>query len=118
MPFKQGRHPCLALTEVELERFTATLADLGYRRHLGMRAERHREIAAWLAPHGRGEQIHVQAAWGHDGLIEIFAHAEPASGTVEHWVAALLDQASFRRGTELLLAALRDEGWRVDRYRP
>ncbi|MBI4700197.1 MAG: hypothetical protein HY744_03350 [Deltaproteobacteria bacterium] len=118
MPFLQGQHACLLLTGAELDHFAETLASLGYAPHTGLRTRRRGEIGSWVGRLRRGGQIHVQAAAGARGYVEIYAHAEPAGYGLEHLMWAVLDAPSYRHGARLLLADLRSQGWDVDRYRP
>ena len=68
---------------------------------------------AWVAPIGRGRQVHVQEVRRGDGRVEVFAHTEPEGSGLRHLVAAVLDRASFTGGARALLADLRTGGWDV-----
>ena len=112
MPLKQGRKPCVVVGARDHRRLRGTLLNMGYQFHRGLRSRRPGEIEAWLADIGRGRQVHVQEVKRRNGGIAIYAHTEPASGTMAHAVSALLDGASFQGGSRVLRADLREDGWK------
>lgn len=113
MPFKQGVSPCLIVPKRERRKFRGTLFSLGYQPHTGPRTQRDGEIQAWVAPIGRGRQIHVQEELLRDGSIAVFAHTEPEGYGLDHFIAAVLDKASYSGGARALRSDLRRKGWPV-----
>lgn len=114
MAFIQGRRPPLILeSAAEHKRFRGALFALGYRLHGGPRTTRDGEIQAWVAPIGRGRQVHVQEVRQRDGTIAVYAHTEPEGCGLNHLISAVLDQASFSGGARVLLNDLRSRGWDV-----
>jgi hypothetical protein len=113
MPFKQGVKPCLRVPKHLHRTFRGDLFALGYKPHTGPRSRRAGEIQAWVAPIGRGRQVHVQEERLRDGSVAVFAHTEPEGYGLDHLMAALFDEASFPGGARALRTDLRSRGWEV-----
>lgn len=114
MAFIQGRRPPVVLeSKAEHKTSRGALFALGYRFHGGPRTTRDREVQPWVAPIGRGRQVHVQDARRRDGKIAVYAHTEPEGHGLDHLITGVLDGASFSGGARVLLNDLRSRGWDV-----
>lgn len=86
----------------------------GYRRHLGPRIQRLRELGAWkhefVGDEGDLRQIHVQCLRSGEGKgarLEWYAHTEPAGWGLRHLFAALTDRVSYQHGARMLRETLK-----------
>ncbi len=114
MAFVQGKKPALTLTARRFERFRVTIEALGYAPPTGPHVRRAGEFAAWILPLADRRQVHVQAAHGRNGVVDVFAHTEPAGYGLRHTLSALRDQHNFSAGSRTLRGHLRKAGWRLN----
>jgi hypothetical protein len=113
MPLKQGVRPVLIVPKGSRRVFRGDLLATGYKPHTGPRSKREGEIQAWVKFIGRSRQVHAQEELLDDGDVAVFAHSEPAGTGLDHFIAAMLDRASFSGGARVLRADLRSRGWDV-----